>query len=154
MRQLARALLLVSVAGAMLLAACGGGANGNDPPKIAYGKDTCHRCHMLISEEKFAAGLVSRNGDQSVYDDTGEMIATVQDEGLADRRAWAHDYDSVKWIDATVAWFVVNRDVSTPMGTGVIAFSTQDSAQSFAAAHSGGAVMSWQQLLSHWSIDQ
>lgn len=135
----------------LVLVACGNTASADDPPEITYGKDVCSRCGMIISEEKFASGLVAQDGTSRPFDDAGEMIATIQQEGLGTNRAWVHDYDTVEWIDATEAFYVVAKDVVSPMGTGVVAFSTKEAADGFAASHSG-IVMSWEDMLTKWEM--
>ena len=146
-----RRTLMLGVAGVTLVG-CGGGASADDPPKISYGKDTCARCRMIISEERQAAGLVAGNGDRTLFDDTGEMIATVQEEGLSSRRVWVHDYRSEDWIDGTKASFVASADVMTPMGTGVVAFTERAAADEFAASH-GTTALTWDEVLQNWQID-
>jgi copper chaperone NosL len=146
-----RRTLLLGAAGVALVG-CGGSASADDPPKISYGKDICDRCRMIIAEERYAAGLVADNGDKTVYDDIGEMIATVQGEGLNARRVWVHDYPSQEWIDGTKAFFVASKDVMTPMGTGVIAFKERGAADEFAASH-GTNAMTWEEVLQNWQID-
>jgi copper chaperone NosL len=140
-------------AAALALTACGGGASADEPPKIDFGEDTCARCRMIISEERHAAGLVAGNGDQTIFDDAGEMIASVQVDGLNDRRVWVHDYQSQEWTDGTKAFYVVSADVMTPMGTGVVAFRERAAADEFAASH-GTTAMSWDDILQNWQIDK
>lgn len=143
-------VLILSIVG-ISLASCGSGADPNAPPTISYGKDVCARCGMIISEEKFASGLVAKDGKSRVFDDPGEMIATVQEEGLGTSRAWVHDYNSMEWIDATEASYVMAESVITPMGTGVVAFVTPSAASDFAGAHAG-MVMSWEDMLTKWDM--
>jgi copper chaperone NosL len=144
-----RRTLLLGLAAA--LTACGEQRSANDPPKIAYGKDLCARCRMIISDERYAAGLVDPEGDQLTFDDIGEMIATVQGEGLQSRRVWVSDYESRAWVDGTQAWYAVSPSVMTPMGTGVTAFETREAAETFAAANEG-TVMAWTEMLETWTI--
>ena len=129
-----------------ILWSCGNEGAADEPPTIAYGRDTCDRCGMIISDERFAAGLVSPDGGQSVYDDAGEMIADIQEQGLGSRRPWVHDYDSATWIDAAQAFFAVGSNVDTPMATGVIAFKEFEAATAFTGAH-GGTVKTWEEIL-------
>lgn len=143
----APALLVMSA----LLAACGDEASAGDPPEIVIGKTECTRCHMIISDERFASGLVDKDAKAMVFDDIGEMITVVQDEGLNERRAWVHDYDSKEWIDATAAFFVVSMDVITPMGSGVSAFEARDAADTFAGMNMG-EVMTWDEILQGWMM--
>jgi len=144
-------LLILIVLTAITLAGCGGEARADQPPEIKYGVDTCSRCHMIISEEKYASGLVASDGTTMIFDDIGEMIATVQTDGLNERRVWVHDFDSVEWIDGTTAFYVDSHDLMTPMGMGVVAFSSKDAAEKLAAEKSG-TVRDWEAMLVEWEM--
>ena len=144
-------LLMLIVLSATTLAGCGGEARADKPPEIKYGVDTCSRCHMIISEEKYASGLVASDGTTMIFDDIGEMIATVQTDGLNERRVWVHDFDSVEWIDGTTAFYVDSHDLMTPMGMGVVAFSSKDAAEKLAAEKSG-TVRDWEAMLVEWEM--
>jgi copper chaperone NosL len=143
------ALALVLATG---LAACGDEQRADQPPAIAYGEDACSRCGMIISDERYAGGLVDADGEALIFDDIGEMIAVVQEEGLQERRVWVHDADSLEWLDGITAYYAVSRDVVTPMGSGVTAFAEQADADEFAEANSG-MVMTWEQMLTDWEWD-
>lgn len=106
---------------------------------------------MLISEERFASGIVDRNGKAVVFDDAGEMVATIQEEGLNDRRAWVHGSPSIEWMDARNAWYAVTMEIPTPMGTGVFPFDTEADATEFANEHDG-VVYSWDDLIANWTL--
>lgn len=152
-RPLPRRRFLLGVLGApLVLQGCGGEAASVDqPPEIAYGRETCDRCGMIISEARFAAGLVPERGEVLLFDDTGEMIATVQEQGLASRRVWVHDYATEAWGDGTTASYIVSPTVMTPMGTGVATFLERPAAEAFAAANQG-TVMAWAEMLERWTI--
>ncbi|MBX5445554.1 nitrous oxide reductase accessory protein NosL [Sphaerobacter sp.] len=141
--------LVLLLLGSVLLVGCGGN-DPDKPPEIAYGRDTCARCGMIISEERHAAGLVDASGKQDVFDDAGEMVAFVQEHGLGDRRVWVHDFDSQEWIDGTTAFYVASPDATTPMGTGLVAFATRESAEAYSRDHAG-TVMTWDEVLSSWT---
>jgi nitrous oxide reductase accessory protein NosL len=143
--------IVVLLAGLLLLAACGSAASAAAPPTIHYGVDVAD-CGMIISDARYAAGLVDQRGHTVLYDDTGELATHVQSSGLgAQDHAWVHDYDSKSWLDATSAFFVASEELrpQTPMGTGVVAFKTRQQSEAFAADHHG-TVMSWDELLTQW----
>lgn len=144
-------LLSVTALGGLMMAtvACGGDASADEPPEIDYGSDICSRCHMIVSEDRHAAGLVGQDGETLIFDDTGEMVMTVQEQGLAQRRAWVHDYTTREWIDGTTAFFVDSHDIMTPMGTGVVAFAARTAAEAF-ADETNGRVMTWEETLADW----
>ncbi|MFN8590096.1 MAG: nitrous oxide reductase accessory protein NosL [Thermomicrobiales bacterium] len=136
----------IVLAGAALtplaLIGCGGQPAAAGPPEISYGRDTCDRCGMIISEERFAAALTSGSGEPMLFDDPGELLLTVAEQGRQDRHAWVHDRANGKWIDATTAAYVRGDDGATPMGTGVVAFAKREDAAAFRAT-SGGDVLTW-----------
>jgi copper chaperone NosL len=138
-----RKLLVGVLATPVILAGCGGEqANTAEPPEISYGRDTCDSCGMIISDERFASALVGRDGVVLLYDDLGEMLEAVAAEGLGDRRAWAHDWNSAEWTDATTASFVRGAPETTPMGTGFVAFAERENAKQF-AAEDGAETLTW-----------
>lgn len=144
-------LVVILASTALILASCGDEASADEPPEIKYGVDTCSRCNMIISEEKYAAGLVDADGEKMVFDDIGEMFMVVKQDGLNDRRAWVHDFDSVEWIDATKAFFVDSHDIMTPMGMGVVAFEQREAAEKL-AGEKNGTVRDWETMLVEWEM--
>lgn len=148
-----RVLLATGAALPFVLAGCGDdAASADDPPEIKLGRDTCDRCGMIIAEERFASGIVDADGNALLFDDTGEMVATIQEEGLGERRAWVHGSPSLEWIDAPKAWYVVTMELPTPMGSGVFPFDNEQEATAFAAEQSG-TVYTWEDVLSNWTFD-
>lgn len=148
-----RKLLATGAALPFVLAACGKKkASGSEPPAIKLGRDACERCGMIISEERFASGIVDSDGNALIFDDAGEMVATVQEEGLNDRRVWVHGSPSLEWTDAREAWYAVTMDVPTPMGSGVFPFDSEADAREFAEERAG-TVYSWDGLLANWTFD-
>ena len=144
-----RSLLLGAVA--IGLGACGGDDKGDEdgPPKISYGSETCDRCNMVIGEERHAAALKVENGDWLLFDDTGEMIATVQEAGTVEQKAWVHDFEQLTWHDATTAHYVWLPNRGTPMATGIVAFGDQGRAEA-KARETGGWSKSWSAMLADW----
>ncbi|MCC6314027.1 MAG: nitrous oxide reductase accessory protein NosL, partial [Thermomicrobiales bacterium] len=148
-----RRVLLGLLAAPLLLSGCGPEqASAMDPPRIDYGRVTCDRCGMIVTDERHAAGLVEETGDAAIFDDAGELIATVQEQQLGSRRAWVHDYPSSRWIDGVTALYAVGKGVTSPMGTGVVAFAERKPAEAF-AAEQGAVVMTWDEVLADWTPD-
>lgn len=145
-----RAFVLSSVLAPLLLSSCGGQTETAQPPEIAYDRDTCARCGMIISDERFAAALVAPDETVQLFDDVGEMLLSVKEEGSEGQRAWAHDRNSREWLDATTATFVRGAPETTPMGTGYVAFTRREDAVAFAAQSGGsGQVWTWQEAIAH-----
>lgn len=114
-----------------------------DPPEIRFGQDTCAECGMILSDERYAAAivLIDLHGDrvQLLFDDVGEMLAFTPPANDA-VRLWVRDATTKAWIDAADAWFVVDSELHTPMGTGTAACSTKDAAEILVRDHGGKVV--------------
>lgn len=143
--------LIIAAIAVLALGACGGPGAADQPPTIHYSRDTCLRCEMIISEARFASGLVAPSGNQRIFDDAGEMIEVIQQEGLNGQRVWVHDYQTSAWLDGTKAFYVAPQDVVTPMGSGLVAFGTRSAAEPFAQVHPA-TVMTWDEVLKNWTM--
>lgn len=143
-------LLLLALLLLFLLAACSNSAAaGPTPPEIYYGEDICEFCGMIISEERFAAGYITQDGQEHIFDDVGDMVLAYQENSETITAAFVHDYENHTWIKAQTAYFVLSEDLPTPMLSGLAAFPTQEQAQKF-AKQLHGQVLSFDQLLTHY----
>lgn len=145
-----RQTVFALLAAPLTLTGCGGGTSANAPPAIAYGETPCARCGMIISEARHAAGLAAKDAILT-FDDTGEMIATVQERGSSSSRVWVHDFATATWIDGVTAFYVASPRAATPMGSGVVAFADRSQADAHAAAN-GGAVMTYREIETNWTL--
>lgn len=127
-------LALLSI---ILLTACGGGPDLDEPPDIRYGEDVCDRCLMIINEARYAAAYVKSDGEARLFDDIGGMVASI-DEAAEDVAVfWVHDYDTEEWLKADEAFYVKSDDLVTPMGFGIVAFADRSRAEEWAAEQAG-----------------
>ena len=134
-RWLSGVLILLA---ALALAGCAQQTGEPQPPEIAYGRDVCDRCGMMIDEPRFAAAVILANGQTLKYDDLGEMIMQHGAASQGAVRAWfVHDYHSEEWLRGETASYVLSPKLRTPMGFGVAAFADRASAEAFAATMSG-----------------
>ena len=135
--------------GAGVAAGCGPAPDPLAPPEIRYGEDVCVECNMIISEPRFAAGLVvgAAEGSQGLaFDDIGDMLAYTRKHSDQEvLRRYVHDYETEAWLPAEGATFVRSDEILTPMGHGLAAFA--DSARAAAvAAENGGQVLTYAEL--------
>lgn len=107
------------------------------PPEIQYGRDVCSRCGMIIDDPRFAAGYVTTDGKQRIFDDIGDMLLYHKLSGDAVHAWWVHDYDTEQWLRAETAVFVQSDALHSPMGHGLAAVSTAAQAQALALRFSG-----------------
>ena len=136
-----RLILAVSLAGLVLLAGCSR-QTVNKTPKIRYGKDACAECRMIIGDKRFTAAFMDANGETVKFDDIGCMKMYLQKNAVATKNAWVHDYQSDEWIDQRNAVFVHSESLVTPMGYGIVAFSTTQESEQFLVSYAGQKI-SW-----------
>ena len=128
----------------LVLACCAPGVR-----PIPYGTEPCAHCHMVISDRRFAAELVSRKGRAWFFDDpaclaTFYASAAVKPGDVA--LVVVNDFvtpDSM--LDARTASYLQTARIETPMGGGIIALRAGREADSVQAAL-GGAFLTWDQL--------
>jgi copper chaperone NosL len=94
-----RRACLIGVA-AWVLAAC---ATKEGPVEPVWGKQPCAHCAMILSDRRFGAQLLTDAGDRLFFDDVGCMVLAIDERRLASARAWVHDAESGRWLDAQTA---------------------------------------------------
>lgn len=148
---LTRRRFLYTGAAATLAAAVGpavwtllGSTRDDGLPEIAYGRDRCDTCGMIISDATFAAA--SREGGATFrYDDIGCLLARSGPALAAGRAsAFVHDSRTGAWIAVASAVYVRSPRIRSPMGYGLAAYSDLTAAK---AAHRGTPVLTLNALL-------
>ena len=138
------AAALAALLAATLLAACEPG-----PAEIAYGKDECAACRMRITDARFASELVTRTGKVFTFDAVECLLGFAERESLAEDEVhsrWVADFANPgRLIDARSARWLRTGTVRTPMGLGVLAFSTDGDLEQ-ARSRFGGVAVAWDQL--------
>jgi copper chaperone NosL len=141
--------ILACLALAAVVAGCGGGGAPWPPvpAEVRYGEDACASCRMPVSDPRHAAQVVDREGRARFYDDLGCLI---------DDRAIAHPepqgvlvrpYAGEGWVRGDAGWTVRSGDFQSPMGSGIAAFPTRETAEAEARRHPGASVRSLADLL-------
>lgn len=117
-----------AVLGFLFFAGC---ATSREPSDPVWGKQPCDACKMIIGDRRYAAELVTPDGERRFFDDVGclaSYLASHHEEGVA----WVRT-EGGKWEDARRARYV--SGVHTPMdygfaetATGTVDFATVTSA--------------------------
>jgi copper chaperone NosL len=119
------------------------------PPLIHYGEDVCEFCGMIISDERYAAGYITQDGQEKIFDDMGGMFQyhlQNQDEVVA---FFVHDYEDTAWIRAETAHYVMSKELPTPMLHGLVACDSPEKAQALAKEVSG-SVFTFNEVLTYY----
>ncbi len=126
-----RAALSTGWLAALVVTGCGGD-RPVAPPQILYGQDLCVVCGMIISDDRFAAGLavVDDGGDVEIqaFDDVGCLLARDVVPGQVAGR-WVRDFAGDAWREAETAVYLHSGALHSPMAYGVAAFGTDDDAR-------------------------
>jgi len=132
---------------ALALTACGSAADAEPtPPTVHYGEDICEFCGMIVSEERHAAAYVTEDGHGHSFDDIGDMVQAHVATQEAVVALFVHDYEDKAWIRAETAHYVLSDNLTTPMASGLAAFTSSQKAQAL-AAELQGQVLTFDELL-------
>lgn len=91
------------------------------PTPIDYNREACGHCHMLIGDPRYAAQLVTADGDVVDFDDPGCLIAYLAEAHPSVRHVWFRDARADRWLAQDQVSFAPATD--TPMGWGLAATS-------------------------------
>jgi hypothetical protein len=87
---------------------------------------------MIISDERFAAALVTATGDALKFDDIGCMIEHEAAQGRPDVAYWVRNFQGQGWLNARDATFLHSTNVASPMGHGLAALPSAQAAAELA----------------------
>ena len=103
-------------AAAALAAAALACAPAEGPQPIAWDREPCAHCRMLIGDPAFAAQLQTADGTVASFDDPGCLLsAEASHPGV--RALWFHHWREDRWISGDRVAFVPVP--ATPMGFGL-----------------------------------
>ena len=132
----------------IVLFACG--SSQSWPPKpaaIHLGEESCAACRMIISEERYGAQLHERGKPVQLYDDYGCLL-TRRSIGDSNRRViYVRSFENGNWLAEHQAFYVVSKEILSPMAYGVAAFATRESAAEFARGLGDSEIYSISELI-------
>lgn len=115
-------------------------------PTIAYGKEACTHCGMIIDDRRFAAAWIEPKGREVHFDDIGCLVEYREHATPPDgSRYFVHDFDHDAWLDAESATYAMSSDFHSPMAYGIAAFAGHEAA----AHHEHAEVLAWGELAHH-----
>jgi copper chaperone NosL len=107
--------------------------------------DTCAQCRMVVSDQRFAAQIVAPGEEPRFFDDLGCLRTFLRGTARpSDALAYVADHRTKQWVTAATAVYVRNDQVSTPMGSHLLAHA--DEASRGADPDGTGAVISAKEL--------
>jgi hypothetical protein len=90
---------------------------GSGPAPLAWDREACTRCRMLISERRFAAQAREVDGTVRAFDDPGCLLLWRAETDRELAEVHFHHLDEDRWVPADEAVFVPVE--TTPMAYGL-----------------------------------
>ena len=127
------------------------GCTSHGPAEIHYGQDQCDYCNMNIVDKSFGSQLVTTKGKAYKFDSIECLAAfgqTSENEITRQAFSWITDFKNPgKFVSTDSAVVVFGEGHNSPMGVGLVGFSTDFDADSFIKENSGQK-MSWPETVS------
>jgi len=94
---------------------------------------------MAISQKKYAAEFIDKDGAVIKFDDIGCMIRFIKEHEMKVNveAYFVVDYSTHSWLDARGATYVRSSALPSPMGSGLAAFKDRPEAEALAAKYHG-----------------
>jgi len=108
---------------------------------LGQSKTSCMHCGMTISNQKFSVTAMDGN-DKLLNFDAIECLINYQKKSNKIHSQKVTDYNTLKRIDATTAFYVKSKDRPSPMGAFLSAYASKDEALQVPS----GSVMNWEAL--------
>lgn len=106
------------------------------PKDFVLGKDQCDNCRMTITEQKYAAQLLTEKGRAYKFDDISCM--TMYENSNPDKannaKTYVIDFPSGKFLEKSKATLIKGGNIKSPMGGNTQAYQNRAAAQKAAAA--------------------
>lgn len=128
----------------LILAAC-----SPAPEPIVYGEDVGAFCRMVISDERYGAEAVTRQGRVYKFDSI-ECLAgwVLANEGVEVHSLWVTDWRAPgELIPLDDAVILHSESLRSPMGGNLTAFRASAMSPADLVAEYGGEVLSWPAVL-------
>lgn len=118
-----------------------------EPQKIEYGKDQCSFCKMNVVDKTHAAQYVTKKGKQFKFDAIECMIHDLSEKNEEEIALLlvANYGNPGEMIDVKTATFLISKEIKSPMGANLSAFSSKNKAEELQQKH-GGKNYTWETL--------
>jgi hypothetical protein len=117
--KLGAAAMLLTVVVGIVLVVHGSQQLAAEIQPIAWHRQPCAHCQMLIDDPAYAAQLITEEGDVFAFDDPGCALRYLDEHHPSLHRLWFHHSISDRWLAVEEVAFTT--DASTPMGFGLAA---------------------------------
>ena len=95
------------------------GNTEHKPVTIKAKEYQCSECSMDVEDLKYAAQIISQNGNTYFFDDIGCVVLWLENHSTDIHSILTQTLDTHEWIDVKDAWY--SRIAPSPMGYGFAA---------------------------------
>jgi copper chaperone NosL len=100
-------------------------------PVDLYPEDSCAQCRMAVSDPAFASQIITAENEVFKFDDLGCLENyRKKNPGMKIRAIFVSDYETKTWLPFERS-VIVKTGISTPMGSGKLAFADSGRAAAF-----------------------
>ncbi|GIW34152.1 nitrous oxide reductase accessory protein NosL [Meiothermus sp.] len=124
---------------------------------LRVGVDACPYCNMTILDARYAAQMVTSTGKVYQYDDVGCLLDHLLGYGgpqATPKELYVADFATserreARFIPTQEAHFLFNERIRTPMGVGLLAFSSSTALEAYLKERPqhAGEKLRWNELL-------
>ena len=121
---------------------------------IDYGTDDCEYCKMTIMDHRYGSELVTEKGKIFTFDAAECLLDYINyNEGIKEESKLllvTPFTNPEKLIDARTATYLISRQMPSPMGAYLTAFSELETAKVYQESK-GGDLYTWEELIKDFS---
>lgn len=104
-------------------------------PVDIYPEDSCAQCRMAVSDRSFASEIITQDSEVLKFDDLGCLESyRKKNPQTAIRAIFVSDYEKKTWLPFEKS-IIVKTGLTTPMGSGKVAFADSNRAMDFVKAN-------------------
>ena len=119
--------VLTGLAG-LLVAGC---VSSELKPVDIFPEDACAQCRMAVSDKSFASEIITEEGEVLKFDDLGCLENyRKKNPAVKIRTIFVSDFDTKTWLPYEKSR-IVKTGITTPMGSGRVAFADSAKAVEF-----------------------
>lgn len=110
----------------------------NEPVLPEIGREKCAHCSMSIVDLRFHSQLLTEKGRRYYFDSIECLRAYEKTNSFPVRSSWVADFEHPKkMIVASEAVYVRSSEIRSPMGQGMLSFSSRERAEIFLKNRAG-----------------
>lgn len=121
-----------------------------EPKPINFGTDDCDYCKMTISDNRFGAEIVTKQGRTYKFDDLHCVKGFLEDNVIPKENIysiWLVDFTgNGKLINSEESFLIQSEELKSPMASNVAAFENEKDLKDYQSGYSGTEIK-WENFL-------